>query len=120
MADALAVRFHYIKSNAYRVVHADGIFGGPTPNGHIYVSFFSERGPIPTVVEHAATDLGGGRALLGDQIRTEGKEGIIREIEVGAMMTLDMAKKLHAWLGETIKKMELPGQGDDTGGTDAG
>lgn len=41
------VAFDYIKSNFFRVVHADGVTGGGTPNGSIHLAFFSERGPIP-------------------------------------------------------------------------
>jgi hypothetical protein len=122
MADITSVRYHYIKSNAYRVIHVDGVYGGPTPGRLIYVSFFSERFPIPTVVEHAVKDLGENRFELGEEIQSkrEGKEGVVREIEVGAVMTLDMAKKLHAWLGQTIEEIEKPGRGSDTGGSDAG
>jgi hypothetical protein len=114
------VRFHYIKSNAYRVVHADGVIGGPTPSGLVSFSFFSERFPIPTVVDHAVSDLGGGRMVLGSEIAKEGKEGVVREVEVGVMMTIDMAKKLHAWLGDNIRRAETATRVDDTeGGSDA-
>jgi hypothetical protein len=121
MADAPPmVRFHYIKSNAYRVVHADGIIGGPTPSGLIHASFFSERLPIPTVVDQAVTDIGGGRGVLGNEIAREGKNGLVREVEVGVAMTLDMAKRLHTWLGKNIEQLEAAIQGGgDTGGSDA-
>ena len=29
------VEFHYIKSNHFRVIHADGVYGGATPRGFI-------------------------------------------------------------------------------------
>ncbi|HET7501633.1 MAG TPA: hypothetical protein VFK02_11535 [Kofleriaceae bacterium] len=120
MADAPVVRFHYIKSSAFRVVHADGVVGGPTPSGLIHLSFFSERLPIPTIVDHAASDAGGGRLMLGEEIAKEGKEGVVREVEVGVVMTIDMAKKLHMWLGDNIQRIETAVRGDDTGGPDAG
>ena len=129
MADAPPVRFHYIKSNTYRVVHVDGVYGGPTPGKLLYVSFYNERFPIPNVIEHAATDIGGDTVALGEETRREGKDGVVREIDFGAIMTLAMAKKLHDWLGKTIRDLEAapspapdpaPSPGGDTGGTDAG
>lgn len=119
MADTPVVRFHYIKSNAYRVVHADGVVGGPTPSGLVHVSFFSERLPIPTVVDHAVSDIGGGRGTLGNEIAREGKKGVVREVEVGVVMTLDTAKLLRAWLDDNITRLETAlRSGDDTGGPD--
>ena len=119
MADAPVVRFHYVKSNAFRVVHADGVIGGPTPSGLLHLSFFSERFPIPAVVEHAISDAGGGRREVGKEIAKEGKEGVVREVEVGVMMTLDMAKQLHAWLGNNIQRIEAALRGDGAGEPDA-
>jgi hypothetical protein len=111
MADASPIRFHYIKSNAYRVVHADGVIGGPTPSGLFQMSFFSERLPIPTSVDHAAVDLGGGRMRLGEEIATEGKKGVVREVEVGVAMTMEMAKLLRDWLTDGIQRLEAARQG---------
>ena len=108
MADAPSIRFHYIKSNAFRVIHADGVFGGPSPGStrQLNVSFFSERAAIPTMVEHSLTDLGDGIMQMGNVVATEGKQGVVREVEAGVVMSLAMAKKLHAWLDEKIRAME--------------
>lgn len=123
MADAPVVRYHHIKSNAYRVVHADGVVGGPTPSGLIHVSFFSERQPIPTIIDHAIIVTGEGRGVLGEEVAREGKKGVVREIEVGVAMTLDMAKLLHTWLGKHIKDLEdtmrRADSGGEIGGSDA-
>jgi len=121
MVDApAALRIHYIKSNAFRVVHADGVIGGPTPNGHLHASFYSERLPIPTVTVQTLRDVGGGRAVLGDETLREGKDGMIREVEVGVTMTLELAKKLHAWLGNHIGHIEAEmHSAANTGGSDA-
>ena len=47
------IRYHYIKSNSFRIVHADGVYGGSTPKGYLHLDFFSERFPIPQLVEHS-------------------------------------------------------------------
>lgn len=117
MADAPKVRVHYIKSTAFRVVHADGVIGGPTPSGLVHVSFFSERQPIPTLVEYEISNVSEGRGILGNVITSEGKKGVVREVEVGVLMTVDIAKQLHAWLGQNIEKLETALRGgDDAGG----
>ena len=121
MADApTTVCFHYLKSNAYRVIHADGVVGGPTPSGFLHMSLFSERLPIPTVIDYALTDVGGGRKTLGDEVARDGKQGVVREVDVGIVMSIDMAKELHAWLDSNIKRLEASLQrNNDGGGPDA-
>lgn len=41
------IRFNYIKSAQFRVIHADGAIGGVTPNGFIHMALFNERAAIP-------------------------------------------------------------------------
>jgi hypothetical protein len=45
------IQFHYIKGPDYREAACHGVIGGPTPAGKVWLAFFSERGPIPRVVE---------------------------------------------------------------------
>src|SRR3990172_8149969 len=42
----------YIKSNLFRVIHADGVIGGITPRGLIHMSIWSERPTIPQHIVH--------------------------------------------------------------------
>lgn len=97
------VRFHYIKSNLYRVAHVDGIHGGPTPQGGVFIGVFSERLPIPESSVHEFKDGG----ILGDEIKEErkSKDGIVREVEIGLEMNLEVAEQIHGWLGEVIKRL---------------
>ena len=39
------VRFHYLKSQLWRVVHVDGAIGGITPRGMIHAALYSEEEP---------------------------------------------------------------------------
>jgi hypothetical protein len=41
------ISFDYLKSQFFRVLHADGAIGGITPSGCIHCSFYSERQAIP-------------------------------------------------------------------------
>jgi hypothetical protein len=94
------VSFHYIKSNLFRVLHTDGAIGGITPSGLIFVALYNERAPIPQIMVHEITESG----QVGTEHQDErvGKKGVVREIEVGAMMSVETATSLVKWLQEKI------------------
>ena len=94
------VSFHYIKSNLFRVLHADGVVGNVTPGGLIFLGIYSERAPIPQLMTHEITDAGQVGAEHVDERVT--KKGIVREVEVGATMNVDVAAQVVAWLQEKI------------------
>ena len=71
-----SIDFHYIKANSFRVVHADGVYGGPTPRGYIVMNFYSERAPIPQKITQELTPAG----QLGGAIDQVGKGGIVRDM----------------------------------------
>jgi hypothetical protein len=100
------IRYHYLKSNAFRVVHADGVFGGPTAQNMMHLAFFSERAPIPQTVDHALDVIDGTTAKVGAEVSRTARDGMVREVEVGILMTPPTAKALHTWLGDLLAKME--------------
>lgn len=71
------LQFHLLKTGSYSTFHVDGVWGGMTPSGGIYVDFFVERFPIPTSVYYEVNPNG----QLGEITKHEGKTGIRREIE---------------------------------------
>ena len=97
------IKFDYIKSNLFRVVHVDGAIGGATPQGYVHMAIFSERLPIPTQVVHGVES--GSR--LGEEILAERvvKEAVVRELEVDCIMNIETAESLHNWLAQTIAKV---------------
>ena len=98
------IEFHYIKSNSFRTVHCDGVWGGTTPRGYITMSFYSERAPIPNRLIHSvAADGRVGKEISEKRIS---REGIIREVEVEVIMDLAMAKSTAEWLQGHIKFLE--------------
>lgn len=97
-----SINFDYIKSNQFRVSHVDGIHGGVTPNGlSIQMALFSERAPIPKRETYQLK-----KARLGKRIDSKGRDAIIREVELEAIMSLDTAKKIVIWLKEKIDAIE--------------
>ncbi len=92
------LEFHYLKNSNYRTIRIDGAMGGVLPTGNISVTFWSERLPIPRVVVHEVTTEG----TLGDPIpeKQEGKQGVIREIEVATVLDPIVALQISQWLKE--------------------
>ena len=93
------IRFYYLKSNQFRVVHVDGAHGGITPRGFIQMALFSERAPIPreTVQDE------NGREISEKRVE---RKGLVREIEIEAIFTLETAKMLRTWLDANINGLE--------------
>ncbi len=95
------VKFHYIKSNFFRVVHADGAIGGITPAGNIFMSLYSERGAIPQIMIHDVSESGElGPERIGERA---GREGIVREVDIGVEMSPAAAMALITWLQEKLE-----------------
>lgn len=96
------VPVHFIKSNLFRVVHADGFWGGATPHGKIQLIPFNERNAIPQRlllhdVEGVARERPGSRV---------GRKGIVRELEVDVLMDLNTAISLRDFLDQQIKQLQ--------------
>lgn len=101
------IKFDYIKSNFFRVIRVDGIWGGITPNADIQIAFWNERPAIPKqVVYEIMPD--------GDVIENiEGREAIVREVEVSMILDIDTAEMLIDWLRDQV--LEIQGGIDDEG-----
>lgn len=96
--------FYYLKSNFFRVIHADGGVGGVTPQGNIQIDVYNERLPLPQQVVYSLnTDY-----TLGEEImeRRVSKEGIVREVEVQIVLGIEEAEGFHDWLGLQIERAQ--------------
>jgi hypothetical protein len=100
MAEKQTIQFHYIKANLFRVIHVDGAIGGLTPTGDIFVSLYSQRGPIPQITVQEVGETG----ELGGELmeQRKGREGLVREVEVGLAIRPQIAEQLVKWLQEKI------------------
>jgi hypothetical protein len=95
------VKFFYLKNPQFRVVHVDGGLGGVTPRGLIHLAVYSERPAIPQAHVQDITPEG----KLSPPHAAEGKEGIVRELDVDLMMSKQTATEIRDWL--TTKLTEL-------------
>ncbi len=107
------VPFHYIKSGFFRVLHTDGIIGSVTPNGLIFLGLYSERAAIPQTMVHEITESGRVGAEHPDE--RVGKKGIVREVEVGATMSVETATSVIAWLQEKVDLIQKMRRTADSG-----
>lgn len=94
-----SIKFHYVKSNAFRVIHTTGAIGGLTPTREIFVALFNERAALPNIIELAVTPDG----QLGSEIGRVGKDGLVREMDVGIVMSAAAAKNLADYLLSQVK-----------------
>ncbi len=98
------LRIEYQKSHSFRVIHADGAYGGTSPRLQLFIAFYSERFPIPKVLTYEASDGGAPRQEIVAE--RESKEGVIREVEVGIMLDINAAKGFATWLNQQVAELE--------------
>ena len=90
------------RSPYFRVVRANGIWGGPTPAGDLSIIVYSERVAFPTKVTYPFTEEG----TLENVPTTDEVVHIHREIEVEAILNSSEARKLYEWLGVKLEEMQ--------------
>jgi hypothetical protein len=96
--------FHYEKSNMFRVIHADGVHGGISPQLNIHMALFNERQPIPQQITHQVGDKGViGSEDIGARVQ---KDGILREVEADVVLSIATAKAMVRWLSDRIAETE--------------
>lgn len=103
--EAGRIRFDYIKSNYFRVIHIDGVFGGNAPRaGLIHMAIWNERWPIPKQSTFEFNPNG----QLGKEIEEERvtRDAIVREVECLLIMDITNAKVIRDWLNEKIANLE--------------
>jgi hypothetical protein len=96
------VRFVYRKDKSCPTYHADGIFGGFTPHGQLYMDIFIERFPTPTSVECSMKD---GGQLIESSRKSE--NGILRDVQCGIIMDIGAAMRIHQWLSEKLSHVKV-------------
>jgi hypothetical protein len=98
------LRVEFVKGNLFRVVHADGAYGGITPRLDLFITFYTERFPIPKVLTFEMSPEGVPAKEVSSE--RESKEGVIRECEIGVVVDLPIAKSFLQWLTEKVAELE--------------
>lgn len=90
-----------IKSNYFRVIHADGVSGSVTPAGTIHLDFWNEREAIPRRITYTFDAKG---ELLDAQ--PESRSDFVREVELGVVMSRATAAFVRDWLTDLLTEGE--------------
>jgi hypothetical protein len=104
--EAGRIRFDFIKSNFFRVIHVEGVFGGNSPRGLINMAVFNERWPIPKQITHKFTE-----GQSGEEIERASRDAIVREVEAQLVMDVKTAKVICKWLQGKIDNIEKRAKG---------
>lgn len=94
-----SVKLFHKKSGNFRVVHADGAWGGVNNTGIVHLTFFAEHPAIPTTVTYPLDKNG----LMVNTPTQECDEGQHREMEIDVALSLPAALQVQATLGNFIK-----------------
>jgi hypothetical protein len=97
------IEFHYLKSNLFRVIKVDGVFGGVNASTDIQMSLFNERQSIPKSIVVETSEDGTSQKEIK---RTYDKEGIVRELDVGLLMSPAVARSIAHWMLEKADIVE--------------
>ena len=89
----------YIKSNLYRVIYAEGAYGGPSPRNMISFALYNERAAIP---RKSTITIAKDGSVLSEEI-TDTRGGIVREVEAEIFMGVDEAAELSRWLAKKVE-----------------
>lgn len=100
------VDINYAQSGGFREVACDGVMGGPTPNGKVWLGFYTERFPLPRVTRHSLTRTASGASVIESPANVvESSEGIVRTLEFGVFLSREEAEHLTGWLASALKTM---------------
>ncbi len=96
------VEIHYMKSNHFRVIHADGAVGAITPRGLVHMTLYSERAAIPKRGFRAISV--DGQSLESEEF-TETIGGVVRELEVDVLMDKAIVLQIRDWLTRRLDEL---------------
>ena len=97
--------FHLEQSAHYRIFPANGAWGGLTPGGEFMIDFYVERNKPPTKVTHTLNGIS-----VGEEIEREPDKMIVREIQLGILMSRTDAKALAKFINDKVDEFsKAPG-----------
>ncbi len=105
MAADNKLTFKYKYPDDYNPHYINGAQGGINVQGEIVVNFYFERIPLPNSITQELNNDG----ALGNVVATDPKDftnSVLRYVQSGVVMNLEVAKQVYKWLGEQIKTLE--------------
>jgi hypothetical protein len=89
-------------SKDFKTIACNGAWGGLTPRADMLIQFFIEKQAIPESIKNKVNADGS----LGPIIETKPPNRIVRELQVGVLMSVDEARNLVKFLNDKIQQYE--------------
>lgn len=105
MAAENQIKVKYKYSDDYNPQYINGAQGGINIQGEIVANFYFERIPMPNSITQELSKEG----MLGKTVATEPEDlgrSVLRYVQSGVVMNLEVAKQIHKWLGDQITLRE--------------
>ena len=102
--DEISIEWEYDKD--YRLVPANGMWGGITPRGDLRIDFFVEVAPVPGSGETAFLKDESG-LIYKEGRRTPKKETLVRKIQVGVMIPPQQILSFAEWFKDKAQKARV-------------
>ena len=96
------ISFQYTYADYFRDYYANGVWGGINPHGEDIMNFFLEKNEPPEETKHRLTDAN----TLEEISRKPEKQLIVRELQAGIVLNLNVARSIRGWLDDKIRAME--------------
>ena len=105
MATEKKLTFKYKYPDNYNPLYINGAQGGINVQGEIVANFYFERVPLPNSITQELN----GEGVLGKVVATEPNDltnSVLRYVQSGIVMNLEVAKQVYTWLGGQINILE--------------
>lgn len=105
MATDNKITFKYRYPEDYNPQYVNGAQGGINVQGEIVANFYFERVPMPKSITNEVSIDG----ILGNVVSTDPEDltkSIVRYVQSGIVMNLQVAKQIYDWLGKQIELRE--------------
>lgn len=94
----------YKKSNSYKMVPVNGVWGGLDGKGNITCEFFVEKVDHPESTQLIVDEKS--RAVTESYVKRKTTDGIVREFQVGMTLEPHLAKTIGEWLINKVDEFE--------------
>lgn len=99
------IKFQFVKSNLFRVIHVDAVWGAITPGSDgINMNLCSQRFPIPQQVVYELKPDGSLEKEISEE--TIQPDDIEWEVEISAIMSIETANTLIEWLQNMVNQLK--------------
>jgi len=101
------LKLKLVKSNLFRLIHVDSVWGGLSPNGDsINMNLCNQRFPIPQKLVYELEKDGSFENEINEERIQEDDVDVEWEIEVSATMNIETAKTIIEWLKNMVEQAE--------------